>query len=104
MKKIPLSGLRYNNIITDKHLGKYDCIFKSEMTENNCDFAIRLCGEGTDKYPINIVEASINGESARVEEGKVIGIKIEKGKVYTISYTVNSDEMFSSEVIMNAYR
>lgn len=104
LKKIPLSGLRYNNIITDKHLGKYDCIFKSEMTENNCDFAIRLCGEGTDKYPINIVEASINGESARVEEGKVIGIKIEKGKVYTISYTVNSDEMFSSEVIMNAYR
>lgn len=104
LKKIPLSGLRYNNIITDKHFGKYDCIFKSKMNENNCDFAIRLCGEGTDKYPVNIIKATINGESAQVEDGKIVGIQLEKDKIYTISYVVNSDEMFSSEVIMNAYR
>ena len=70
----------------------------------SCDFSIKLCGEGLDKFPIDIVEASVNGKDAKVKDGKIVGISIEKGKKYTISYTVNSDEMFSSEVIMNAYR
>ena len=104
LKKIPLSGLKYINIINDKYAGKYDCIFNSEITEKNCDFSIKLCGEGLDKFPIDIVEASVNGKDAKVKDGKIVGISIEKGKKYTISYTVNSDEMFSSEVIMNAYR
>ena len=34
----------------------------------------------------------------------VESLYIEKGKTYKISYSVNSNEMFASEVILNAYR
>lgn len=104
LKKTPLSGMRYRTAVTDKAKGKYDCIFTSQYDENDCEFAIRLCGEATDKYPIDIINASINGTDCTIQDGKLIGIKIEKGKTYKISYSVNSTELFASEVILSAYR
>ena len=104
LKKVPLSGMRYRTVVTNKVTGKYDCIFTSQYDENDCEFAIRLCGEAADKYPIDILSASIDGVECTVQNGKIVGIKIEKGKTYKISYSVNSTEMFASEVIMSAYR
>lgn len=104
LKKVPLSGMRYRTVVTNKAEGNYDCIFTSKFNENNCEFSIRICGEATDKYPINITEATIDGKVCEVQDGKIIGIRIEKDKVYKISYKVTSSEMFASEVIMNAYR
>jgi len=102
--KTPLSGMRYRTVVTDKSAGKYDCIFTSQYDEANCDFAIRICGEAADKYPVDIVSASIDGVACSIEDGKIVGMRIEKGKTYKISYSVNSHEMFASEVILNAYR
>lgn len=104
LKKVPLSGMRYRTVVTDKNSGKYDCIFKSLYTENECELSIRQCGEAADKYPVEIMSASIDGVPCEVKEGKIIGIKIEKDKNYKISYKVNIDEMFASEVILNAIR
>lgn len=104
LKKVLLSGMRYRTVVTDKAEGKYDCMFTSQYDENNCEFSIRLCGEAADKYPVDIVSASIDGVPCEVLEGKIIGMKIEKGKTYKISYAVKSKEMFASEVILNAYR
>ena len=104
LKKVPLSGMRYRTVVTDKNGGKYDCIFTSQYDENDCEFAIRLCGEAADKYPVDIVTASIDGVDCTIEEGKIVGMKIEKGKTYKISYSVDSTEMFASEVILSAYR
>lgn len=104
LKKVPLSGMRYRTVVTDKNSGKYDCIFKSLYTENECELSIRQCGEAADKYPVEIISASIDGVPCEVKEGKIIGIKIEKDKNYKISYKVNIDEMFASEVILNAIR
>ena len=104
LKKVPLSGMRYRTVVTDKVNGKYDCIFTSQYDENNCDFAIRLCGEATDKYPVKILSASVDGGDCMIEDGKIVGMKIEKGKTYKISYSVDNTEMFASEVILNAYR
>ena len=56
------------------------------------------------KYPIDIISATIDGVDCTIEEGKITGMKIEKGKTYKISYSVDSTEMFASEVILNAYR
>ena len=102
--KVPLSGMRYRTVVTDKSNGKYDCIFTSLYDENNCEFAIRLCGEAADKYPVDIISASIGGVACSIKDGKIVGLKIEQGKNYKISYTVNHTEMFASEVILNAYR
>lgn len=104
LKKVPLSGMRYRTVVTNKNDGKYDCIFTSLYDEGNCEFSIRLCGEAADKYPIDIISATIDGVDCTIEEGKITGMKIEKGKTYKISYSVNSNEMFASEVILNAYR
>ena len=104
LKKVPLSGMRYRTVVTNKTDGKYDCIFTSLYDESNCEFSIRLCGEAADKYPIDIIAATIDGVDCTIEEGKIMGMKIEKGKTYKISYSVNSNEMFASEVILNAYR
>lgn len=104
LKKVPLSGMRYRTVVTDKNSGKYDCIFTSQYDENDCEFAIRLCGEAADKYPVDIITASIDGVDCTIEDGKIVGMKIEKGKTYKISYSVDSTEMFASEVILSAYR
>lgn len=104
LKKVPLSGMRYRTVVTDKNHGKYDCMFTSQYDENNCEFAIRLCGEAADKYPVDIVSASIDGIECDIQEGKITGMKIEKGKTYKISYSVDNTEMFASEVILSAYR
>ena len=104
LKKVPLSGMRYRTVVTDKASGKYDCIFTSLYDESNCEFAIRLCGEAADKYPVEILSASVDGVQCMIEDGKIIGMKIEKDRTYKISYSVDSAEMFASEVILSAYR
>ena len=104
LKRIPLSGMRYRNVVMDKTNGKYVCFFTSLYDENDCEFSIRMCGEAADKYPIDIISASIDGADCLIKEGKITGFSIEKGKKYKIVYSVNSNEMFASEVILNAYR
>ena len=104
LKKVPLSGMRYRTVVTDKAAGKYVCIFTSQYDEANCEFAIRICGEAADKYPVDITSASIDGVDCTIEDGKIVGMRIENGKTYKISYSVDSNEMFASEVILNAYR
>lgn len=104
LKKIPLSGMRYRTIVTDKAGGGYDCVFTSLYTESSCEFEIRLCGESADKFPLDIISASVNGTACTVREGKIVGMKIEEGKTYKVSYSVDSREMFASEVILYAYR
>jgi hypothetical protein len=104
LKKVPLSGMRYRTVVTNKASGEYDCIFTSQYDEDDCEFAIRLCGEAADKYPVDIISASIDGADCTIEDGKIVGMKINKGTTYKISYSVNSDEMFASEVILSAYR
>ncbi len=104
LKKVPLSGMRYRTVVTDKAAGKYDCIFTSQYDENDCEFAIRLCGEAADKYPVEIISAAIDGSPCNIQDGKIIGIRIEKGKTHKISYSVKSSGMFASEVILSANR
>lgn len=104
LKKVPLSGMRYRTVVTNKATGQYDCIFTSQYDENDCEFAIRICGEAADKYPIDILSASIDGKECTVQDGKIIGMQIEKGKTHKISYSVDSKELFASEVILSAYR
>lgn len=104
LRKVPLSGMRYRTVITNKTTGQYDCIFTSQYDEDDCEFAIRLCGDAADKYPIEIIAATIDGTVCTVQDGKIVGMKIEKGKKHKISYSVKNSEMFASEVILSAYR
>ena len=104
LKLVPLGGMKYKNIVVDKKAGKYDIIFDSLYDEDNCELIVRQYGEGTDKYPINITSATVNGANCIVDNGKIIGLSIKKGQKYKVSYQISLKELFSSEVIVNAYR
>lgn len=104
LKKTSLNGMKFTNVALDGRRGKYACIFTSEFDEDLCDFSLRMCGEGRDKFPVAIKEARVNGVTHAVDNGTVIGVTLRKGQDYRIEYTVESNELFSSEVIMNAYR
>lgn len=104
LRKVPLSGMRYRNIVRSKSTGTYMCCFDSLFDEQNCEFQIRMCGEANDKYPVPITSASINGEALEIEDGVIKGIRLQKGASYRIEYTVDKTDYFASEVILNAYR
>lgn len=104
LKRFPLSGMRFKHLAVDKSAGRFDIIFKSLYDEDNCELGIKMCGESTDKYPISIISANSGGVQCTVEDGKIVGLKIEKDKRYKIACELNIKELFSSEVILNAYR
>lgn len=104
LKKTLLSGMKFTNVALDGRQGKYICLFTSEFDENLCDFSLRMCGEGRDKFSVNIKEARVNGVTHAIEGGAITGVALRKGQDYRVEYTVETNELFSSEVIMNAYR
>ena len=104
LKKVALSGMKYKNIVVDKRQGRYDVVFTSLYDEAKCELLLRQYGESTDKYPITILSASMNGDPCEVKDGKIIGFSLSKGKKYKITYQVSMKELFASEVIINAYR
>lgn len=104
LKKVKLSGMKYRSIVVDKDKGRFDIVFESMFDEENCELILKMYGEGKDKYIIDIISASINSEKCKVENGKIINLKLNKGQKYKIKCELNMRELFSSEVILNAYR
>lgn len=62
-----------------------------------------MCGDGNDTYSLEITSAEICGVPCKIENGKV-RMTLKKDVLYVVKYTTNRTSMFSSEVIMNAYR
>lgn len=104
LKKIPLSGMKYKNIVVDKNRGRFDIVFESLYDEDNCELEVKMCGEGMDKYPLDIMSASIDSQDCIIVNGRITSLKLKKGKKYKIEYQLNITEYFASEVILNAYR
>ena len=104
LKRIHLKEIKFSNVVVDKSKGRFDIIFNSLYDENNCDLEIKMYGESTDKYPVNIISAKIENEKCKVKNGKIIGLSLKKGKKYIIKCKLNINELFSSEVILIANR
>lgn len=104
LKKIGLTGMKYKNIVINKKEGIYQVLFKSLYSEDNCDIEIKLFGEGNEKFRLNIIEAKINDNNCHIDNGKIVNFKLEKDTYYKIFYKVSQTELFSSEVIIYAYR
>ncbi len=102
-KPFSLDRIRYR-VISAGGAGKYDCVFTSLYDAPNCDFSVQMCGDSGDKYPLEIVNASVSGKSCSIKDGKVVGLALKKGKQYKLSYAVNQEGLFASEVCINANR
>lgn len=104
LKKVPLSGMKYHTIITDKKAGKFKCAFTSIYDELDCEMQIRMCGDSRDKFAVNILSAEIDGEPCDIVDGKIVGLTLEKNKNYQVLCVVDNNQQFASEVIFNANR
>lgn len=104
LKKVALNGMKIRNIAVDSSKGCYDIVFKSEFNEACCELVVKMCGEGQDKYAVEILDAYIDGEKVTVDAGVIKNITLKKGKLYKIKYNTNEKKLFSSEVVINACR
>ena len=101
--KVPLGGLKPKTIYNSKNKG-IDIVFVSKFNEDNCELSIKQLGLNNDRYDVEIINASINGQPCAVKDGVVSNIAIKEGVKYKISCELNTEERFSSEVIINAIR
>ena len=103
LKKIKLGGIKYRNIVVDEKEGIYDFKFTAPHDEAILELEVKMCGDASDTYALDIISAAVNGQPCKIIDGKV-RMEILKGMSYVVRYTANRKTMFSSEVIMNAYR
>lgn len=103
LKKVKLGGIKYKNIVVDEKAGRYDFRFTAPHDEADFELELKMCGDGSDTYTLDIISAEVDGKPCRIEDGKV-RMKLSKDVTYVVKYTTNRKSMFSSEVIMNAYR
>lgn len=104
IKRVQLKNISFRNIVVNKQEGRFDIIFRSPQDENNCSLKIKMFGQASDRYPINIISAKIGNEQCEVQNGIISGIKIVKDKKYKIECRLNTNELFSSEVTLYANR
>lgn len=104
LRKVPLSGIRFKTLIQGKNNDEYACLFIATSDVKNCEFAIKMWGEGNDRYDVNIIKASVNGKECLIKDGAVTGFSLKKGEQYRINYQVETKEKFASEVMLYAYR
>lgn len=103
LKKVKLGNVKYKNIVVDEKAGRYDFRFTAPNDEADFEIELKMCGDASDKYSLDIISAEVDGNPCRIENGKV-RMSLSKGVTYVVKYTTNRKSMFSSEVIMNAYR
>lgn len=103
LKKVKLGGIKYRNIVVNEKAGRYDFRFTAPNDEADFELELKMCGDASDTYALEITSAEVDGCPCKIEDGK-IRMSLVKGVSYVIKYTTNRTSMFSSEVIMNAYR
>jgi len=103
LKKIKLGGIKYKNIVVDEKAGRYDFRFTAPHDEADFELELKMCGDASDTYALEIISAEVDGKPCKIEDGKV-RMSLTKGVSYVVKYTTNRTSMFSSEVMMNAYR
>lgn len=103
LKKVKLGGIKYKNIVVDEKAGRYDFRFTAPHDEADFELELKMYGDASDTYALEIKTAEVDGNPCKIENGKV-RMSLVKDVSYVVKYTTNRTSMFSSEVIMNAYR
>ena len=103
LKKVKLGGIKYKNIVVDEKAGRYDFRFTAPHDEADFELELKMCGDASDTYSLEITSAKVDGTLCEIKDGKV-RMSLVKDVTYVVKYTTNRKSMFSSEVMMNAYR
>lgn len=101
---LPLSGTKFRFIVTNQNKGEYVLTFTSLYDEPECVLYIFSLDDGNQKYPINIIQAELDGTQLLVENNKVKKLGLKKDQRCSIKLKTNQFELFSCEVKLYAYR
>lgn len=94
LKKVKLGGIKYKNIVVDEKAGRYDFRFTAPHNEADFELELKMCGDGSDTYTLDIISAEVDGKPCRIEDGKV-RMKLSKDVTYVVKYTTNRKSMWS---------
>ncbi len=93
-----LSGVQYRMVGLDRKIGKYLIIFDSPQNVSNCRLTFKIVDDSNNKEKVSIIEASINGQPAIVEDGIIKKFNISANEKYKIEITTGMNELFCGEV------
>ena len=99
-----LSGMQYRLLMPDKNSGKIIISFTSLYTENDCELSIHYFDDSKTKYSVEVLDCTINGEKANLDNGKIKNIKLIDGVKYKMELTTNVREYYRFEVKIYANR
>lgn len=99
-----LRGMRYRLICLNRKNGLYLVTFTSDYDESLVSLEIYGLDDGGNKYPIKILNCSINGALSNVKDNKSVEFSIKHGQKINIEMKTDQDDFFSAEVKVYAYR
>lgn len=104
VKQAELRSMQYYMMCLNKTQGKYLIVFTSDYTEDDATISLNALDEGGNKYPVKILDATINGSKAELEDDYTIKLVLKHGDKYKIEMATDQKELFSGEVKVYAYR
>jgi hypothetical protein len=60
LKKVKLGGIKYKNIVVDEKAGRYDFRFTAPHDEADFELELKMCGDGSDTYTLDIISAEVD--------------------------------------------
>lgn len=99
-----LSGMSYRYMMLDKNNGKCALSFESLYDEANCELSLYYLDDSENKYIVNIVSCTFDGNMLEVKDGKIVNLRLYKNKKYKLILDTDLRELYSCEVVINACR
>lgn len=98
LKLVTLTGIKYHFFVVDKKTSECVISFKSLHDKPKCLLELYYLDDNNKRYKTNIIKASINGEEAEIKNGCVVNFRLELHKDYQFKVTLDTDEIYGSEV------
>ena len=102
LRTAPLKGMKYIPFIPNKSSGEVILSFKSLYDEFDCQLVLMYKDESNQKYKVNISNALVNGNNAKIVDGCIEGLKLEIGKDYMIKAQTDIYDYYRIEVSIYA--
>lgn len=100
LRSEPLKGMKYIPFMPNKESGEQIISFTSLYNTENAELHLAYRDDSSGKYVTEILEATINGVSAKVENGVIKNIKMNFGQNYIVKTKTNLRDYYRIEVTM----
>lgn len=100
LRNIPLKGMKYTTFIPNRENGEQIIAFTSLYDVDDAELHLRYRDDSSGVYVINIVEATINGIPAKIENGIIKNIKLKYNENYIVKAKTDLHDYYRIEVVI----